>query len=841
MATIRDPSAQDLPIARPAPATARLAVVGPSEAPGKGLEALGAGMEIGAQDLYRAQEKADTIRVEDAWNRYKMSALDLTMGDQGVLKTRGGDAVNGNILQKTTKGMESVRTQILSTLGSDEQRMRFTQRADATDLLTAHQVLSHLDHESREYAKTTMMGSEAAAQAQIEAMPENLSVFAQARDTLMHQADAFLKGQGITDKGAVQAYKDKLSDGLWAKRIDALVYGNPLLADALFRANEKDIHNPELKLQLQGRTREAAMGVSASLEAQKVIDEVRQRPPSEAPATSGTADRYPGAPTDREITESNIASLKRELARKANSPQQIEILQAELASETEKLARAQRVSATDNAFAPSTNGLPHARDVAAQLPVMLQRVEKRANELYGPDQGNPDRAAFIKKMTTEIHSKLAADVQSLNAIQRQATGTLIDAITGMVPTSPQSIAGAGRAGTPGSLITSFSQIQANPTLFSAWQLADPQAKLEMTRLMEHNLRAEDKGDSVLFRQLWNRIHLEPGDPQKIDFYKQITHPEVADRLSVEQIGKLRLEIDRDASPGGRSIQQLIAFQSKKAESYFKNNINFTLQPERAADATNRWTEEVSKRIDSYVANNQLEKVRAMFSADGEESVITGKYLESFVNSTPAAGLAAGASKVRAGTPAVAPVAQPASVDTREKLDAWFKTLPADTATFTGTDGRTYKVPARATPQPAGAPAAPVPEVMNENGKLVGPTAESEPEMPKLVTRTKRTATGGTEGPSWSEIGAATAIGARAVGAAASAAGGAVVSGAVSAAEAVTPGSDAEKSAAIFRDFVKSGQYTAQAAPTIQEAIDSGLLNAKELKIAQRMLKAIKEK
>jgi len=395
---------------------------------------------------------------------------------------------------------------------------------------------------------------------------------------------------------------------------------------------------------------------------------------------------------------------------------------------------------------------------------------------------------------------------------------------------------------PGTLNTSFSQIQSKPTLFSGWQLADQQSKLEMTRLMEHNSRAEDKGDPVLFRQLWNRIHLEPGDPQKIDFYKQITNPAVADHLSIEQVGKLRLEIDRDATPGGRSIQQLITYQSKKAENYFKNNINFTLQPERAADATNRWTEEVSKRIDSYVANNQLEKVRAMFAADGEESVITGKYLESFVNSTPAAGLAAGADKVRAGTPAVAPVVQPQAIDTREKLDAWFKTLPANTTTFTGTDGRTYKVPTRATQQPAGAPAAPVPEVMNENGKLVGPTAESEPEMPKLVTKGRyRTPTGGSEGTSWSEVGAAAATGARAVGAAAGAAGEAVVAGVVKGAEAVTPPSDPEKAAAIFRDFVKSGQYTVQAAPTIQQAIESGLLNAKELKIAQRMLKTIKEK
>ena len=69
--------------------------------------------------------------------------------------------------------------------------------------------------------------------------------------------------------------------------------------------------------------------------------------------------------------------------------------------------------------------------------------------------------------------------------------------------------------------------------------------------------------------------------------------------------------------------------------------------------TMRWNEDVGKKIDEYVKAGTPEKVRSMFMLDSPETVLgpmtkDGKlaYLETYVNSTPAKGLAENAAIVR---------------------------------------------------------------------------------------------------------------------------------------------------------------------------------------------------
>ena len=813
MPRLTDPSATERPIPRFIGGSA-------SAQPVSGLSAEGgAVMQLG-DEMQRAiqieQEKVDTTKVEDAWNQYKNAALEATMGEKGVLRRQGADAVNGNILSELTTGLQDRRKKIAEGLGTDEQRQRFLTRADATDLQVKHQTLSHIAEQTNAYATTVFQGSESAARAQVAAMPTDPGVFAGARDTLFAQTEALLRGKGVTDKDEIQRAKDKLNDGLWETRIHALLYSQPMLAEAMLRANEKEIKDPKVKLLLQAQTREAALGVSANLEAKKVVDEVRQATPpasgagtfqnvvgsllrreggfvatdgaSGAPANFGInqranpdidvksltrekaveiykkrywdaiqGDRLPpatalvaldaaalqGTEVARKLLEETngdpiamIARRREQLkAIAAKNPKQAENLPGWLArmdgleAEVKQMGQGGMVKmGGQDPVAQNTSGLPSSRDIAAQLPRMLLKVEERANTLYGTDQGNPDRAAFIRRMSNEIQSAVASDVQQLNAIQRQAQGMLIDAVAGLGGQAAGGImptGGAAAAPTKG--ITSFAQIQADPKLFQAWQMMDPQAKVSIERLMEHNLRANDKGDDAMYRELWNRIHLEPGDPRKIDFYAQIVKPEIADRLSIQQIGQLRLEIDRSETPGGRSIAQMRRSAEAQVGTFFKTHIMFTAQPDRQIAATMRWAEDVGKKVDEYVKQNQQEKVRSMFMLDTPESVVSPKYLQTYIDSTPAAGLAAAA---RAGqAPAVPPAAQPKEIDTREKLDAWFKTLPAEVTAFTGTDGKVRVIPGRpAAPAADGtAPAAtaPAPAAMLETGKLA-PAAAAAP-------------------------------------------------------------------------------------------------------------------
>lgn len=687
-------------------------------------------------------ERQDSIKVEDAWNKYKNVAVDATAGEKGVLRLKGADAVNGNMLQTVDDQLTTTRQQLIEGLTNNVQKQRFKERTDSTDLQVKHQVLNHFATEQVTYAATVMQGNEAAAKSQVAAIPTDGNLFGEARDTLLRQADAFLDRSGIKDAGARQAYKDKLTDSLWETRIDTLLYSQPTLADAMFRANKDAIHSPELRLQLQAKTKEAALGVIAANEADKLMNDARGQ-----------------------IAQASLKSLE-----PGSREAQLKAIDATIAKHPERAndpdLREARYVLENMVTAPNTSGLPNSRDVAAQLPVIMSKVEARADELYGPDKGNPDRMAFIKRTTMEVHSKLAADVQQLNAIQRQAAGKLIDFVTGVnpAPVATGMTPAGGRAGTPGQLVTSFSQIQANPDMMRAWQRMDPAAKLGIERLMEINMRHHDEGDYILYRDTWNRIHLPDGDPRKINFYQQIVDPALADRLSVPQIQQLRLELDRNETPGGRSLNQLRKAADTNAALFFKTNIMFTAQPDRQIAATMRWNEEVGKRIDDYVKAGQPDKVRAMFQLDNPESVISPKYLQTYVDSTPAQGLAQQAAQVRAGQPAATPpAAQPTTVDTREKLDAWFKTLPPTTTTFTGTDGKVRLIPRAAAPAapppaviaPASAAAAPVipaagqpgqivlkegeimrlpttAEKMDATGKIVQPPAPTADDIPTLV-------------------------------------------------------------------------------------------------------------
>jgi len=221
----------------------------------------------------------------------------------------------------------------------------------------------------------------------------------------------------------------------------------------------------------------------------------------------------------------------------------------------------------------------------------------------------------------------------------------------------------------------------------------------MANLITHNQTADDKGDPALFRDLFNRIHLPPGHPDKVDFYQQIIQPDVANRLTMTQINQLRQEIDRDETPGGRSLNQLRVGAGKQVELYFKTNPMFTAQPDRQIMATMKWQEDAARKIDEYVAAKK--DVRSLFMLESPDSIVSQKYLQTYINSTPAQGLAQGAAAVVAGQqPAVAPVAMPKDIDTPAKLDAWIRTLPPNVTRFVDPEGKVRAITSRPAAQPA---------------------------------------------------------------------------------------------------------------------------------------------
>jgi hypothetical protein len=112
-------------------------------------------------------------------------------------------------------------------------------------------------------------------------------------------------------------------------------------------------------------------------------------------------------------------------------------------------------------------------------------------------------------------------------------------------------------------------------------------------------------------------------------------------------------------------------------------------------------------------------------------------------------------------------------------------------------------------------------------------------MPKLVREARRPVQEEL-GPTWGEVGSKVASGVEPAVRAAKVPLDLARAGTVAAAEALTPLSDPEKAVSAFRQFLKVQRYTPASAPTIQAAIDSGLLKPAELKIARQMLQDIQK-
>lgn len=680
------------------------------------------GQDFGAagNEIYVAfkaeEEKTNTLRAEEAFSKLRERQLQLTYGDQdGFTNKKGSQAVDKPLAKEYGDRFNQAYREIESGLGNDDQKLKFKTRATAARLQFDEGLLRHLAQENEAYAKQTTDGAIRTEVASIAANPYSSEAMAFGMERASELIRKEVARQGFTGKAATDQAEEgirKVKDAMWVARIEAIMLKQPMTADQLFRANADQISNPAVRLQMQARTREAAFGVQGTMEAQKIIDEYRSSPERAQSKSVGMAvpadiQSLLEKPNQTKAEKEKIWSFWKEHSSPGDKGGRV------LDVEGGIIVKAGGMPGADPAT-ENTSGLPMARDIAAELPFLLTKVEKRADALYGTDPSNPDRAAFVRRVTQELQAKVAADVHQLNALQRKNQGTIIDAVTGMSAPGGMVLAG-GRGGAPGQTITSFAQIQSDPRLFTAWQGMDVQAKVSVMNMIEANQRADQKGNESLYWDTWNRIHLPAGDPKKIDFYGQIIGLAGPGKLSTQQVGQLRLEIDRAETPGGRSVSQMRRAADSSVEQWFRTNLNTNMlfmeqkltNPTAYMDWTNRWREEVGKKVDTLIADGKPEMVRNLFALDSKESVIKPEYLQTFMGAGTT--LKDQADAVRQGAaPGVAPAKPPANVMTDEKsFLTWANALPPEQKTFITPEGKTMWIPGRKPATADAAPAAPV--------------------------------------------------------------------------------------------------------------------------------------
>ncbi|MHB0965565.1 MAG: glycosyl hydrolase 108 family protein, partial [Bellilinea sp.] len=399
-----------------------------------------------------------------------------------------------------------------------------------------------------------------------------------------------------------------------------------------------------------------------------------------------------------------------------------------------RMARVE-ADASSAAYGPETNGMPRKVDIMAKLPIALSGVEKKADELYGKSRNNPKWISFVDKTNQEIRAQITLEAQQADVQENQA----VDKIGAFVDGRD-----ASGVSNPAAAITSISQIQANPGMMRIWQSLTNEQKGAFEARIEKNLSSPRgaAGDYKLYQDLMDRVHLDQSDPNKIYHYSQIVKPEIFRRLSHSQAEQLRSEIARDETASGRGFNQSKAYYSKRIESYFKSHESFTLQPDRANAAIDKWNDDVGKKIDEYMkqpGKNPMD----LFNGEADGSMVSGRVLQQYVNSTTAAkGLEEMAQKARqAMTPEqIAKLPQaPATIKTPEEARAWMQTLPAEATHFYDPVSKSIGlIPGRVAAVPA-ATAAPAEGVVGTPAvtPATAPIATPTDDIPKLIDSPER--------------------------------------------------------------------------------------------------------
>lgn len=145
-----------LPVARASVGVARpfRDPVGPALA-GAGSDLFSAGMNL-QTSIERERLRIDTAAEEDAFNKFRMQQIELTVGENGFTKQRSGDAVTKPILKNYTEQLDRVSGDIEKNLTSDRQKEGFRRRTEVAKQQFTKDLLIHLDRENTTYQKQTM-------------------------------------------------------------------------------------------------------------------------------------------------------------------------------------------------------------------------------------------------------------------------------------------------------------------------------------------------------------------------------------------------------------------------------------------------------------------------------------------------------------------------------------------------------------------------------------------------------------------------------------------------------------------------------------------------------------
>lgn len=124
--------------------------------PGQVMQRAAGQFESVAHEIEREKDRIDTARAEDAFTQLRQTAIDLSDGEDGYSRKRGGDAVKTPLLKDYGERFTKATQQIADGLGNDEQKRAFQRRAELARTQFSAGVVQHLMRENDTYQKQVL-------------------------------------------------------------------------------------------------------------------------------------------------------------------------------------------------------------------------------------------------------------------------------------------------------------------------------------------------------------------------------------------------------------------------------------------------------------------------------------------------------------------------------------------------------------------------------------------------------------------------------------------------------------------------------------------------------------
>lgn len=242
---------------------------------GQQLQQLGQGLGQLAVGMQRAQDEADTARVNDALNQLIETELDLTYGEtDGYTRLKGVNALqrpdNRPLSEEYTERLQSRSDEVLGSLGNARQRQLFQQRAQERLTQFRGNLMNYEGRENQDYQISVAQGSAALAAREVSAYYNDPLRVTDATDRIRAavMSEGRLKGRAAVE---IQAEADIKVSAAHLGAIDQLLaQNNPLGAERYLRQYKGDLVESDL-LKARSAVDELANQAIGNIKATQVL------------------------------------------------------------------------------------------------------------------------------------------------------------------------------------------------------------------------------------------------------------------------------------------------------------------------------------------------------------------------------------------------------------------------------------------------------------------------------------------------------------------------------------------------------------------------------------------